>query len=193
MSAAVFEVSYPRRFARVQVVLRVVIVVLAALLGIPFGWILYLGFPVLAAVLISQKDGARYLEEDGPRVTRWLGWVVAVIAYLWLLTDRLPGSGDEPARFDVERSGTPTPGSALLRILTAIPSAFVLALLYFVSAIVWVIAAVWILVAETYPESLYGFQRGVVRWTARLLAYLASLTDSYPPFSLDTGSRGQAA
>jgi hypothetical protein len=184
MSAADFEVSYPRRFARVQVVLRVVIVVLAALVGIPFGWILYLGFPVLAAVLISHKDGARYLAEDGPRVTRWLGWVVALIAYLWLLTDRLPGSGDEPVRFEVERSGSPTVGSALLRILTAIPSAFVLALLMFVSAIVWVVAAVWILVAETYPESLYRFQRGVVRWAARLLAYLASLVQGYPPFSL---------
>jgi Domain of unknown function (DUF4389) len=187
MSAAVFDVSYPQRFDRIQVVLRVVIIWLVALIGIPFGWILYLGFPVLAAVLISQKDGTRYLTEDGPRVTRWLGWVVAVIAYMSILTDQLPGADEPPARFEVERSGTPTAGSTLLRILTAIPSAFVLALLMFVSAIVWVIAAIWILVAETYPESLYGFQRGVVRWLARLLAYLASLIDSYPPFSLDTG------
>jgi hypothetical protein len=55
------------------------------------------------------------------------------------------------------------------------------------STIVWVIAAIWVLIAETYPESLYGFQRGIVRWTARLLAYLASLVDTYPPFSLETG------
>ena len=188
MPAAALDVSYPQRFDRVQVVLRVVIIWLVALVGIPFGWILYLGFPVLAAVLVSQKDGARYLDEDGPRVRRWLGWVVAVMAYMWQLTDRLPAAGEEPVRFEVEPSGTPTPGSALLRIVTAIPSAFVLAVLMFVSAIVWVIAAVWILIAETYPESLYGFQRGVVRWTARLLAYLASLVESYPPFRLDTGS-----
>ena len=63
-----------------------------------------------------------------------------------------------------------------------------LALLMFVSAIVWVVAAIWILIYETYPESLFGFQRGVVRWTARLLAYLASMVESYPPFSLDTGA-----
>jgi hypothetical protein len=188
MWAAVFEVSYPQRFDRVQVVLRVVIIWLAALIGIPFWLILYLGFPVLAAVLISQKDGARYLTEDGPRVSGWLRAVVAVIAYLWILTDRLPGSSEPPVRFEVEPSGTPTAGSALLRILTAIPSAFVLALLMFVSGIVWVISAIWVLIAETYPESLYGFQRGVVRWTARLLAYLASLVESHPPFSLDTGA-----
>ncbi len=188
MSAAVFDVSYPQRFDRIQVVLRAVIIWLAALIGIPFGWILYLGFPVLAAVLISQKDGSRYLAEDGPRVARWLGWVMAASAYMWILTDRLPGSGEATVRFEVEPSGAPSPGSALLRILTAIPSALVLALLMFVSAIVWVIAAVWILIVETYPEPLYGFQRGVVRWLARLLAYLASLVDDYPAFSLETGT-----
>jgi hypothetical protein len=188
MQTAVFDVIYPQRFDRVQVVLRVVIVWLAALIGIPFWLILYLGFPVLAAVLISQKDGPRYLTEDAPRTTGWLRWVVAVIAYLWMLTDRLPGSEEPSVRFEVEPSGTPTPGSALLRILTAIPSAFILALLTFLSAIIWIIAAIWILIAETYPESLYGYQRGIVRWMARLLTYLASLVDSYPPFSLDTGS-----
>lgn len=126
-------------------------------------------------------------QRTAPGATGWLGWVVTVIAYMWMLSDRLPVSGGETGRFEVEQSGTPTVGSALLRIVTAIPSAFVLALLMFVSAIVWVIAAVWILISENYPESLFGFQRGVVRWTARLLAYLASLVDSYPPFSLDTG------
>jgi hypothetical protein len=181
-----FDVGYPPRFARAQVALRVVILILAAIIGIPLGWILYLGFPVLAAVLISQKDGARYLGGDGPRVTRWLYWVMAVIAYMWMLTDRLPVSGDETVRFEVERSGTPTIGSALLRIVKAIPSALVLVLLMFVSGIVWLIAAVWILVEETYPESLFGFQRAVVRWQARLLAYLASLVEPYPPFHLDT-------
>jgi hypothetical protein len=188
MSAAVFDVGYPRRFDRAQVVLRVVILVLVALIGIPVGWILYLGFPALAAVMITQKDGARYLAEDGARVTGWVGWMVTLLAYIWQLTDRLPGVGEAPVRFDVEPTGMPTVGSALFRIIAAIPSAFVLVLLMLVSAIVWVIAAVWILIDETYPESLFGFQRGVIRWTARLLAYLASLVESYPPFSLDTGS-----
>ena len=186
MSSAVFDVSYPERFDRVQVVMRVVILLLIAIIGIPIWWILYLGLPVLAALMVSQKDGARYLAEDGPRMTGWLRWIVAVTAYLWILTDRLATSGEQTVRFEVEPSGSPTPGSALLRIITAIPSAFVLALLGFVSAIVWVIAAIWVLIDQRYPESLFGFQRGVVRWLARLLAYLASLVDAYPPFSLDT-------
>ncbi len=45
MSAASLDVGYPLRFARVQVVLRVVIIWLAALIGIPFWLIIYLGCP----------------------------------------------------------------------------------------------------------------------------------------------------
>jgi hypothetical protein len=78
-------------------------------------------------------------------------------------------------------------GSALLRILYAIPSLIVLALLGFVGAIVWLGAVVLVLVNESYPEGLWRFLRGLVRWQAYLLAYLASLVDRYPPFTLETG------
>jgi len=104
-------------------------------IGHPFG-LLWLGVPVVAAILVSQKGGQPYLDEDGPMVTRVLGWILAVVAYLALLTDRLPGGGEDPVRFEVERSGSPTAGSALLRILYAVPSLIVLALLVFVGAIV---------------------------------------------------------
>ena len=84
-------------------------------------------------------------------------------------------------------------GSALLRILYAIPSLIVLAILTFVGAIVWVTAVVLVLVNEKYPDSLWRFLLGLVRWEACLLAYLASLVDSYPPFALETGSVSPAA
>ena len=32
-----------------------------------------------------------------------------------------------------------------------------------------------------------GAGHGVLRWQARLYAYLAGLVDAYPPFALDTG------
>ena len=65
----------------------------------------------------------------------------------------------------------------------AIPSCLVLALLSIVSTIVSLIAAISILLMERYPMRLWNFQRGVVAWQARLLAYLASLVEPYPPFS----------
>jgi len=142
-----FEVERPPVFQRAHVFLRVALLVVVGWIGHPFG-LLWLGLPVVAAILVSQKG---------------------------------------------ERSGSPTVGSALLRILYAIPSLIVLAMLAFVGAIVWVIAVVLVLANESYPDSLWRFLLGLVRWEAWLLAYLASLVDRYPPFTLETGSVSRAA
>ena len=187
-----FDVERPPTFQRAHVFLRVALLVVIGWIGHPLG-LLWLGLPVVAAILVSQKGGQRYLDEDGPKITRVLNWLVDLAAYLTLLTDRLPGQGGHPVRFEVERSGSPTVGSALLRILSAIPSLIAFAILAFVGAIVWVIAAVLVLADEGYPEGLWRFQRGIVRWEACLLAYLASLVDRYPPFELEKGSVSPAA
>jgi Domain of unknown function (DUF4389) len=126
-------------------------------------------------------------------VTGVLNWILDLVAYLALLTDRLPRDGGHPARFHVERSGSPTVGSALLRIVYAIPNLIVLAILVFVGAFVWLIAVVFVLVTERYPDSLWRFLLGIVRWQACVFAYLASLVDRYPPFALETGSASAAA
>jgi hypothetical protein len=173
------------------VFLRVALLVVIGWIGHPFG-LLWLGPPLGAAILVSQKGGHRYLDESGSTVTGILNWILDLVAYLALLTDQLPGRGEHAVRF-VERSGSPTLGSALLRIVSAIPSLIVFAILAFVGAIVWVIAAVLVLVNERYPESLWRFLLGLTRWQACLLAYLASLVDRYPPFTLGMGSVSSAA
>ena len=175
--------------ARAHVFLRVLILALVSWIAGSGGGLglVYLGFPAAAAILVSQKGGERYLAEDGERVTGWVAFVVGVLAYIALLTDELPGGGRRPVRLEIVRSGSPTVGTALLRIVKAIPSALVLVLIGVVGWIVWLIAAISILLNERYPERLWNFQRGVVRWEARLLGYLASLVEPYPPFSFDTG------
>jgi hypothetical protein len=105
----------------------------------------------------------------------------------------LPSRAEHPVRLQVERAGSPSVGSALLRILYAIPSLIMLAILGFVGAIVWAIGVILVLAGENYPESLWRFLLGLVRWEAHLLAYLASLVDDYPPFTLETGSVAPAA
>ena len=190
-----FDVERPPVFQRAHVFLRVGLLVVVGWLGHPLG-LLWLGLPLIAAILVSQKGGERYLDEDGATITRVLGWIVAVIAYLSLLTDRLPDRRESRVRFEVERSGSstsPTVGSALLRILYAIPSLIVFAVLAFVGAFVWVIAAVLVLLNGRYPEGMWKFLLAIVRWEACLLAYLASLVDRYPPFSLETESLSSAA
>jgi hypothetical protein len=183
------ELERPATMSRPHVFLRILILVLASWIVGTGGWLglVYLGLPAAAAILIAQKNGQRYLAENGDRVTGWIALIVGALAYIALLTDELPGSGSTPVQLDIVRSGSPTVGSALVRILKAIPSALVLALLGLISAIVWLIASISILLNERYPEPLWNFQYGVIGWQANLLAYLASLVEPYPPYSL--GSR----
>jgi len=189
-SPVTFDLERPPTFRRAHVFLRVLLlVVLSWLIGSPteFG-LVYVGLPVLAAILIAQHGESGYLIEDGERVTRWVGFVVGLVAYLALLTDELPSTSHPSVKFAVATSGHPTVGGALLRIVKAIPSALALMLIGIVAWIVWIVAALSILINESYPKSLWNFQRGVVRWEARLLSYLASLVATYPPFAFDTGT-----
>jgi hypothetical protein len=193
---ASFDVTHPEKFERPHLALRVVVLIILSVIGAT-GWILglvYLVFPALAAVFISQKGSERFLAEDGPRMTGWLRWVLALYAYLGLLTDRFPSEKpEEIVRFEVQTGGSPTVGSALLRLIYSIPSAFVLGLLGIVAGVIWIIAAIMVLMQESYADGLYDFQRGVLRWEARLLAYHSSLVDQYPPFALDTGAESAPA
>ena len=185
MPPVTFDVERPQTFERAHVFLRIAVLIVIGWIGHPYG-LLWIGLPIVAAILVSQKGGQRYVEENGPTVTRVLGWILGVVAYVGLLTDRLPGPGEHPVRFQIERSGSPTVRSALLRILYAIPNLIVLAIVGFVGVFVWVVAVISVLADESYPESLWKFLLGLVRWEAHLLAYLASLVDSYPPFTLET-------
>jgi hypothetical protein len=188
----VFSVERPERFDRAQLALRIVALLVISSLGLSLGaffMLLYLFLPVVAAVLLSQKGPARFLEEDGPRLGRALGWVMAVYAYFALLTDRLPLQGAAPGvRYAVTPAGAPTVGGALARIALSLPLALVLALLGCIAWIIWVIAAVMILLTGSYPAGLYDFQCGVLRWLARLLAYHTSLIEQYPPIAFDAGA-----
>ena len=193
----VFDITRPEKFERSQVFLRILLLIIVSIVTGTVGWmfgLVYLLLPVLAAILVSNRGSQRFIEEEGPRVSGWLRWLVAFYAYLIILTDRFPTERpEEIVRFEVRAGGSPTVGSALLRLIYSIPNAFVFVLLGIVSVAVWLIAALMVLLRESYPEGLYNFQRGVLRWEARLLGYHASLVEEYPPFALDTGSAEAAA
>jgi hypothetical protein len=93
-----FDVDRPPVFGRAHVVLRLLLLIVLSWIAHPLG-LIWLGLPIVAAILVSQKGGQRYLDEDGARVTGVLRWIVAAIAYLALLTDNLPGGA---TRFEVE-------------------------------------------------------------------------------------------
>jgi hypothetical protein len=187
---ATFDVQPPTEFDKGQVVLRIVIVLVLAFFGISgivFGGA-YLILPVVAAVIIAQRGAEKYLADAESGPVRWLRYIMMFYSYMALATDKLTGGDPETVvSLNVQPNGTPSVGSALLRIILGIPHAIVLGILSIVFAIVWIVAAVSILLNGTYPDWAFGFIRGYLRWNARLLAYMASLVDEYPPFSFENG------
>ncbi len=193
---ATFDIQPPKEFDKAQVVLRVAIVFVLAFLqvgNIIFGGS-YLVLPVVAAVLISQKGAERYLAEAQSGPTKWLRYIMMFYSYMALATDKLATQDPEQiVNLQVQPTGSPTVGSALLRIILGIPHAIVLGIVGIAFVIVWLIAAISILVNGTYPDWAANFIRGYLRWTARLMAYMASLVDEYPPFSFGDGEPAPAA
>ncbi len=154
--AATFDIAQPQKFDRVQIAIRILIVVVLSILGGLVSWLygaVYLAVPVVAAILISQRGAERYLAEADDNMAKWLRLLLAFYAYMGLLTDRLPNEEPkETLHFEVATNGSPTAGSTLWRIIKAIPSAFVLGLLGIVAAFLILFAAIMILIQETAPH-----------------------------------------
>lgn len=184
-----YSVNRPERFTRLQLLVRVVAFIALGALGLSFGSLFafaFLALPVYAASRLAYRDDARsYLDEDGPRVVKALHWFAALCAWAGLIAETLPGrQPDEAVDLRVENTAQrPTSPSAILRVLVGLPSALILMLLYSIGALVWLWAALSILVTERVGQGSFDYLVGLQRWTVRLLAYQASLIDDYPPFS----------
>jgi hypothetical protein len=182
------DIPRPVRLTRHQVAVRLLLLIAAGLAGITLSLgfaALYIALPGLAAAGIGERGGARWLAEDTPRITRLLTWVAAIFAYFGLASDVLPTRHPERiAIVSLRPDGTPTVRGALLRLVLGLPSAFVLALLSWVSALAALAGVVCALVDERPRPGLVDLQAAFVRWAVRLLAYQASLVEEYPPFTL---------
>jgi hypothetical protein len=75
--------------------------------------------------------------------------------------------------------------TVLVRVILAIPQIVVLYLVGIAAWVVLVVAWFCALVIGRLPEFAADFLPGVLRWQARVAAYLLLLTDQYPPFSFD--------
>ncbi len=126
----------------------------------------------------------------------WFDWNIAltkftmrVFAYLFLLRDEYPSTDQEQA-VHIE---LPYPDAEkdlnrwlpLVKWILALPHYIVLAFLYVALIFSLIIAWFAIIFSSKYPEGLFRFNVGVMRWSLRVSAYAFLLTtDEYPPFSL---------
>jgi len=118
----------------------------------------------------------------------YLRWRVRAVAYTALLRDEYPpfDEGSYPAELRLEPTGGERDRlTVAFRIILAIPHLLIVWVLGVAWALSTLIAWFAILFTGRYPEPLYGFAVGVLRWNVRVEAYLLLLHDEYPPFSLE--------
>jgi Domain of unknown function (DUF4389) len=132
--------------------------------------------------------GGRY--PDGLRALAllYLRWRVRAVAYTALLRDEYPPFGDDvyPAELAIDVPETPRDRvSVAFRLVLAIPHLLCVWLLGVAWCVATMVAWFAILLTGRYPEGLYPFSVGVLRWNTRVEAYLLLLHDEYPPFSLE--------
>ena len=116
----------------------------------------------------------------------YLRWRVRAVAYLMLLEDAYPPFGDAPypASIDIVDPPVRSRLTVALRLLLALPHLFVLAFVLLAWGFTTIVAWFMIVFTGTYPQGLYEFGVGALRWRLRVEAYLLLMVDEYPPFSL---------
>jgi hypothetical protein len=180
-----------------------------------FLWVAFLAVSVVAffAILITGRY-PRGLFDFNVGVLRWT-WRVHYYGYGALGTDRYPpftlaDVPDYPAHLDVTYPARLSRGLVLVKWwLLAIPHYIVLSLMVGgglfagsratdsdwnggwggggLVALLVLIAGVVLLFTARYPKPLYDLVLGMDRWSLRVAAYAALMTDRYPPFRLDQG------
>ncbi len=183
------EVDYPEQQLRWKALLRLP-------LSIPvliFSSLLQGGvaLTIWAAILVSGRIPT-WLFEFQVAVNRWQ---LRAGAYFLILTDDYPPfEGHYPIRYDTEYPERPSRWRLVVwKFITSIPHFVILIFLALSLVPVTIIAWFAVLFTGHFPHGLHAYVAGVLRWGARVQAYVLSLTDAFPPFSLsaDAGTGGK--
>jgi hypothetical protein len=116
----------------------------------------------------------------------YMRWRANAVAYVALLRDDYPpfGTGPYPVTYDVQYPEQRDRLTVGVRLLLVIPHVILLLILDVAWLLTAIAAWVAILLTGEYPESLYRFGVGMMRWTLRVETYVLLMRDEYPPFSL---------
>ncbi len=154
-----------------------------ALLPISAGGVLFIG-PLL--MIVFRKKYPRWWFDWNLELSRF---TLRVSVFLLVLRDEYPSTDEEQsAHLQIEYPNAETDLNRILPIfkwLLAVPHFIILAVLWILVIPVTILAWLLILVTGQYPQAMFEFVVGVLRWTNRVGAYAFLLTtDRYPPFRL---------
>jgi len=116
----------------------------------------------------------------------YLRWRTRALSYLMLFEDQYPPFGEAPYPSSltvIDPIGPRDRVSVGFRLFLGIPHFVVLVCLGVVWGFTSFVAWLAILITGAYPQGLYDFGVGILRWLLRVEAYMLLLVDEYPPFS----------
>jgi len=180
-----FDAAYPERLSRLSTTFRLLLSIPILIFWLVVGGINVL-LPSWLAILVRGRM-PRWLFDFQVALYRWF---YRAFGYLFLLTDRYPPfEGDWVISYDVRYPERLSRWKLLFwKVITAIPHFIIVGILFMTVYIVTIIAWFFILITGRYPRGLHEYAVGVMRWNARVWAYVLSLTDEYPPFNLSAGA-----
>ena len=196
----VVSVQHPEKLSRLHLLLKTFFGFIYV--GIPHGIILWA--LSIAAWLVSQAAfvgilfTGRYPKSLFDFAVAYQRWNLRVMAYAGLfmgnfMVDKYPPfsfeeEADDPVILRVEYPETLSKPHAVLKLLlgwlyVGIPHGIIL--LFYGIALMIALFFVWFIVLFTgrFPESVFRFAEGYMRWGTRVNLYLAFATDKYPKFS----------
>jgi hypothetical protein len=201
--AARLDIDYPQKLNRLSTLFRPILIIpiyVVAILLLGGGGFSYQisdnasfslggteGIAVATAIMITfKKHYPRWWFDFERELTRFSA---RILAYLLLLTDQYPSTGNEQAiHLEIDYPNAKHDLNRWLPIvkwILAIPHYIALTLLTFVALFAVVYAWIAILITGRYPKDIFDFVVGIGRWSLRVHAYAFLLvTDQYPPFSL---------
>jgi uncharacterized membrane protein HdeD (DUF308 family) len=115
-------------------------------------------------------------------------WTNNTWAYILFHNRYPPFSFDEgqypPVQYTVQQREQYNRWLPLIKWLLAIPHYIILFFLFIAAFFVYLWTWVVVLVTGNYPQGPFNFLVGVMRWGARVTAYVNLMVDEYPPFSM---------
>ena len=173
------------------------LLVIPHLIVLLFLWVAFIVLTIVAlfAILFTGRY-PKGIFDFNVGVLRWT-WRVGYYGYSALATDRYPpfslSSRDYPANLEVEYPERLSRGLVLIKWwLLAIPHYLVVSLLQGgggesragLVTLLALFGAMGLLFKRRYPRDIFELVLGFNRWTLRVTAYAALMTDEYPPFRL---------
>jgi hypothetical protein len=145
----------------------------------------FLFIPPLLMILFRQKYPRWWFDWN----RELLRFSNRVAVYLALMDDQYPSTDEEQSvHLDLPYPDVPNDLNRwlpLVKWFLAIPHYVVLFFLYIGAIVVAIVAWFAILFTGQYPQGMFTFVEGVLRWHNRVTAYAFLLvTDEYPPFRL---------